>query len=534
MLSMRSPRVSTRRTAALRTASKTLVVAATLISTWLIWTQVEKKLDDLLAHGIAMSEGSAASQLGAAKSAMALHGGLYRADDCPIIPRTSAPEGLEGLLCASRDGALTEAMFGVRPWPSLSADVKRILAGPASVGFTSWADSSADGRRWLVVLLSHADGHGTVGILSPARMIEGLRGEFRGHLELEDSTLVAGWAPHDGFPTMSTLWTRTSTLDGTPFVLTVGLDGRRTFIAASMVTFVAVSLMLLTLGLMALASRTADRNTARISVLLDRLRSENASTAQARQEAMSANEYKSRFIANISHEVRTPLNAIIGFSDLLDQGVAGPLTDRQREYLEHVRTGGQHLARIIQQVLDLSKIETGHLDIQPDEQIIRDVAEVAWVMSSSGTPDGRRLDLEGLATAPAILWDRVRLTQVLVNLMSNAYRFTAPGATIRVSWSTLPDGSGEIAVDDAGSGIPDTMKPRLFELFGTKDHRVSHEGNGIGLHLSRKLVQLHGGDMEAGDSPLGGAQVRFTVPAERIVTPKEKAQPEGLLQPLAA
>lgn len=208
-----------------------------------------------------------------------------------------------------------------------------------------------------------------------------------------------------------------------------------------------------------------------------------------------ASRLKSVFLANMSHELRTPLNGIIGFSELLIDQKPGPLNDKQREYLGDVLASGRHLLQLINDVLDLSKVEAGRMELHPESFVLRRaVHEVRSVLS--GMAQRKRIALE-TAIAPGldcVTLDRQKFMQVLYNLLSNAIKFTDEDGTVRIRVDL--DGTAlRIVVADTGIGIRSEDFPRLFVEFQQLDSGSTrrYEGTGLGLALTRKIVEFQGG-----------------------------------------
>ncbi|HWN42677.1 MAG TPA: ATP-binding protein [Thermoanaerobaculia bacterium] len=226
-----------------------------------------------------------------------------------------------------------------------------------------------------------------------------------------------------------------------------------------------------------------------------------------------ASRHKSEFLANMSHELRTPLNAIIGFSEVLSQRMFGDLNEKQAEYLNDIHASGQHLLSLINDILDLSKIEAGRMELEPTVFDLRMAIENALTLVRERA--GRR----GIALHQAvdqrldqIRGDERKIRQVLLNLLSNALKFTPEGGRIDVR-AELVVGMAEVSVADTGIGIAPEDQEAVFEEFrqvGTVAKEV--EGTGLGLALSRKFVELHGGRIWA-ESEVGvGSTFTFTLP----------------------
>jgi signal transduction histidine kinase len=234
-------------------------------------------------------------------------------------------------------------------------------------------------------------------------------------------------------------------------------------------------------------------------------------------ELQTVSRHKSQFLANMSHELRTPLNAVIGFSDVLQQQLAGDLNERQLGYVEDVRDAGLHLLSLINDILDLSKIEAGKMELDLAEVSLRTTLESGLTMHAEranreGIALGLRLDPEEIAISA----DQRKLRQVVFNLLSNAVTFTPPGGRVDVS-AQMADGVVEVAVADTGPGIPSQDQELIFEEFRQAhvDSGSEGEGTGLGLPLARKFIELHGGRLWV-ESILGeGSTFRFTLPARQ-------------------
>ena len=249
-------------------------------------------------------------------------------------------------------------------------------------------------------------------------------------------------------------------------------------------------------------------------------RSEHAARA-AREEAEQANQAKTAFLATMSHELRTPLNAIIGFSEMIERTVMGPISETYRKYGEIVRTSGQHLLAIINDILDVAKLNSGktelHLEPVDINQTIADaVAIVSARADSAGVHIASKLD----ATCPMVEADALRLRQVLLNVLTNAIKFTPAGGRVEISTSAQP-GEAQIVVQDTGTGIAPEDIPRVLEPFTQvgPDKGGTREGTGLGLPISKKLVELHGGRFAIASALNVGTTVTIVLPVQRAVQP---------------
>ena len=230
-----------------------------------------------------------------------------------------------------------------------------------------------------------------------------------------------------------------------------------------------------------------------------------------------ASEHKSEFLANMSHELRTPLNAIIGFSQVLRQRLFGDRsTTKQEEYLDDILSSGNHLLSLINDVLDLSKVEAGQVELEVATFSLREALERGVVMvREPATKHGVRLSLELAPGVDLVDGDERRFRQVVFNLLSNAVKFTPEGGSIVVA-SARVDGEVQVSVTDTGPGIAPEDQERIFEEFQQTDVGVEQrEGTGLGLALSKRLVELHGGRIWVESEPGHGSRFVFTLPIEQ-------------------
>ncbi len=246
-------------------------------------------------------------------------------------------------------------------------------------------------------------------------------------------------------------------------------------------------------------------------------------------ELERANRMKAQFLANMSHELRTPLNSVIGFSEMLLIGALGTLTEQQRDALETVSRNGRHLLGLVNDVLDLSKVEAGRMDLHLTQTDLRSlIGDVITGMESLIQTRGHRVTMD-LGEAPLLLVaDEMRVRQVLYNLLSNAVKFTPPGGEVRVRAGQrrvpLPGSGGRplereavwVSVTDSGIGIAKEDLPRLFTEFSQVDASFSRrfEGTGLGLALSKRFVELHGGVIGVESTPGKGSTFWIELPLE--------------------
>ncbi len=240
-----------------------------------------------------------------------------------------------------------------------------------------------------------------------------------------------------------------------------------------------------------------------------------------------ANQLKSQFLASMSHELRTPLNAIIGFSELIAEGRGGTLSDKQLRFVEHIRNGGRHLLQLINDILDLSKIEAGRLDLQEEDFHLHGIVpEVLSLIRPSAM--AKRIELTEPGTDFAVHGDRLRVKQILFNLLllSNAVKFTPEDGTISLATKLL-EGFVHIYVQDSGVGISPKDQAVVFDEFRQvgETTRGIKEGTGLGLAIAKRLVEMHGGKIWLESVPGKGSRFTFTLPAATIVSDQSKKTP---------
>jgi signal transduction histidine kinase len=248
-------------------------------------------------------------------------------------------------------------------------------------------------------------------------------------------------------------------------------------------------------------------------------------------ELESASRHKSEFLANMSHELRTPLNAVIGFSEVLQDRLFGDLNDKQAEYVADIHASGRHLLELINDILDLSKIEAGRMDLQVTPFVFSDVAQNAVALSRErATREGIALGLDVDPDIGVIEADARMVKQVLFNLLTNALKFTDRGGHIGVS--AHADGDDVVvSVRDDGVGIAPEDQARIFEEFQQVGASRLQEGTGLGLAISRRFIELHGGSLRVESAPGHGSTFTFTIPRTQSTASSPVREDEALMAP---
>jgi len=244
------------------------------------------------------------------------------------------------------------------------------------------------------------------------------------------------------------------------------------------------------------------------------------------QQLEVASRHKSEFLASMSHELRTPLNAVIGFSDVLLERMFGELSERQDKYIREIRDSGHHLLELINEILDISKVEAGRMELEMAPVPVGPVLEDGLAMVRERAGNHRiSLKLEGERDL-VVLADELRLKQVVLNLLTNAVKFTAAkftddageiaaGGEVTVAASRVRE-EVRVTIRDNGIGIAESDRQRIFETFEQAGRRTSDEGTGLGLTLCKRIVELHGGSIGVLESEPGvGSTLEFTIPVPR-------------------
>jgi signal transduction histidine kinase/CheY-like chemotaxis protein len=234
-----------------------------------------------------------------------------------------------------------------------------------------------------------------------------------------------------------------------------------------------------------------------------------------------AGRHKSEFLASMSHELRTPLNAVIGFSDVLLERLFGELNERQEEYVRDIGVSGRHLLELINEILDLSKVEAGRMELDVAALSLPDLLEHGMAMIRERAARHRIAVSLEIAPEVGVVWaDELKLKQVVVNLLTNAVKFTPDGGAVDVRADGERD-EVRVVVRDTGVGVAEAEQARIFEAFqrGGRAPRAGTEGTGLGLTLSKRIVELHGGRLWMTSTPDVGSTFGFAIPVRRFDTP---------------
>ncbi len=260
------------------------------------------------------------------------------------------------------------------------------------------------------------------------------------------------------------------------------------------------------------------------------LTEKNARLQEAYDRLKELDRLKSNFLATVSHELRTPLTSIIGYSEMLSEGIAGPLTDEQKEFVTTIQTKGEQLLSLITSLLDMSKLESGTMSVRKIPILVQDVlAEVQKTLTPVARKKGVRLEVVGTEELPRIKGDPERLRQVFVNLGDNAIKFTPKDGTVAFRVALTSGGSDdeeglallapthaniEVRVTDTGIGIPDHEKAKVFDAFYQVDSSSTREygGTGLGLAIVKRLVEAHQGKITIEDNEPQGTQFVVRIP----------------------
>jgi signal transduction histidine kinase len=235
-----------------------------------------------------------------------------------------------------------------------------------------------------------------------------------------------------------------------------------------------------------------------------------------------ASQHKSQFLANMSHELRTPLNAILGYTELIADGIYGEPSEKMLAVLKRLESNGKHLLGLINDVLDLSKIEAGQLVLELTDYSLEDIAQtVRSTLEPLAADKKLAFKVEVASKLPAGHGDGRRLTQVMINLVGNAIKFTDAGEVVILGG--VADGSFHLSVRDTGPGISEADQTKLFQEFQQADNAITRKkgGTGLGLAISKRIIEMHGGKIWVESKVGQGSTFCFTVPvrvAQQVVT----------------
>lgn len=241
----------------------------------------------------------------------------------------------------------------------------------------------------------------------------------------------------------------------------------------------------------------------------------------AKEAAELGDRAKSEFLANMSHELRTPLNAIIGFSDIMHSEIMGPVQNPvYGGYVSDILGSARHLLDVINEILDMSKIEAGHIDLHPQEVHLAELVRVTLRLVRERAEYGKITIDNGVSDLlPAVLVDERRFKQIMLNLLSNAVKFTPPGGTVHL-WAEMEDDGGMlVAVSDDGIGMDSDGMAKALSPFGQVESSLArrYDGTGLGLPLTKAFAELHGGRLELISAPAKGTIVKIHLPPDRVL-----------------
>ncbi|MCK5166741.1 MAG: HAMP domain-containing histidine kinase, partial [Rhodospirillaceae bacterium] len=224
--------------------------------------------------------------------------------------------------------------------------------------------------------------------------------------------------------------------------------------------------------------------------------------------------------ANMSHELRTPLNAIIGFSDVMISGLFGKLDKRYKEYIGNISDSGKHLLGVINDILDVSRVETGNMEIDPERVKVSELVNLSVRLINDRAKAGdikiiKKID----KNLPDINVDAQRMKQAVINILSNAVKFTPEGGKVTISTAKGKKGEFLIIVTDTGIGMKEKDIKTALTPFGQVDSRLArkYEGTGLGLPLTKNFIEMHSGTLDIKSKVEAGTTVTITIPAQRVL-----------------
>jgi two-component system, cell cycle sensor histidine kinase PleC len=255
--------------------------------------------------------------------------------------------------------------------------------------------------------------------------------------------------------------------------------------------------------------------------LIAELETAKANSDEARRKAEEANLAKSRFLATMSHELRTPLNAILGFSEVMKNEVFGPHANASyKEYSGDIHSSGQHLLTLINEILDLSRIEAGKYELNEEAIGLAAIADdAAHMLNLRAKTKGQTIRQATEPELPRIWADERAIRQAVLNILANAIKFTPQGGEISIKVGWTATGGQYVSITDTGPGIPEDEIPVVMQTFGRGSLAIktAEQGSGLGLPIVKGLIDLHGGGFRIKSSPRAGTEVTITLPAERVM-----------------
>lgn len=266
-------------------------------------------------------------------------------------------------------------------------------------------------------------------------------------------------------------------------------------------------------------------------LLIAELAESTSISDEARRRAEAANKAKSRFLATMSHELRTPLNAILGFSEVMSKEIMGPLQNpTYREYAENIHSSGSHLLNLINEILDLSRIEAGRYELNEGTVSVQDVLDDCQsLLKLRAETKGLTIVEDFDRSVPQIWADERAIRQICLNLLSNAIKFTPRGGKVTLTVRSTEDGGQMVRVSDTGPGIPKEELPKVMQAFGQGSlaHQTAEGGTGLGLPIVKSLMELHGGSLELVSELEVGTEATIYIPAKRVLRAVPPMQPLG-------
>ncbi|MFA5898233.1 MAG: HAMP domain-containing sensor histidine kinase [Hyphomicrobium sp.] len=308
------------------------------------------------------------------------------------------------------------------------------------------------------------------------------------------------------------------------------LDNSFYFALATMAVGIHLYFLFLARGLRSTVLSMLEYRTEK-DALIAELEEQKSVSDEARRRAEAANSAKSRFLATMSHELRTPLNAILGFSEVMKEEMFGPLDNpKYREYAGNILESGKHLLHLINEILDLTRIESGRYELHEEPLRLADVVEECHRLLKLRA-DGKDIEIVEAtdATLPIVWADQRAMRQICLNLMSNALKFTPKGGRITLSVGQLPDGSQFLSVRDNGPGIPEEEIPKVLQAFGQGSlaQQTAEGGAGLGLAIVQNLIELHGGALDLQSELRKGTEAKVLLPSYRVLQAMAPLQPLG-------